>query len=162
MRVSEPIDIIDDFFDEKTHRKLFEFCQRSQYRYGECDEYGLPPVGMVSDIMPTGNVVYEIFKREIEAEFEVLNNPYRMYINLFTPGEQPFWHKDGKTGSTCLYYPNLEWEPNYLGETQFLVDGEIRGIVPKPNRLVAFDANITHRATTFRQDHRFTIAIKYA
>ena len=34
-------------------------------------------------------------------------------------------------------------------------------IVPKPNRLVGFDANISHRATTFRKDHRFTIAIKF-
>ena len=53
------IDIIDDFFDDTTHRKLFEFCTAAKYTYGECDEYGLPPVGMVSDIIPDGNVVYE-------------------------------------------------------------------------------------------------------
>ena len=155
------IDIIDDFFDDTTHRKLFEFCTAAKYTYGECDEYGLPPVGMVSDIIPDGNVVYEIFKREIKKEYNLDHDPYRMYVNLFTPGEQPFWHRDGKTGLTFLYYPNLVWEPNCLGETQFMIEGEIRGIVPKPNRLVGFDANISHRATTFRKDHRFTIAIKF-
>ena len=108
-----------------------------------------------------GKDLYEIFKREIKKEYNLDHDPYRMYVNLFTPGEQPFWHRDGKTGLTFLYYPNLVWEPNFLGETQFMIEGEIRGIVPKPNRLVGFDANLLHRATTFRKDHRFTIAIKF-
>ena len=51
---------------------------------------------------------------------------------------------------------------NDLGETQFLIDGEIKGILPKPNRMLGFDADLLHRATTFRDKHRFTIAIKYS
>ncbi|BCU95852.1 MAG: hypothetical protein CM15mV10_2390 [uncultured marine virus] len=57
---------------------------------------------------------------------------------------------------------NLEWNENDLGETQFLIDGEIKGILPKPNRMLGFDADLLHRATTFRDKHRFTIAIKYS
>ena len=44
---------------------------------------------------------------------------------------------------------------------QFLIDDEIRGIPPFPNRLVCFDSNILHRATTFRDKFRFTLALKY-
>ncbi len=47
------------------------------------------------------------------------------------------------------------------GETQFLIDDEIRGILPFPNRLVYFDANILHKATSYRTGHRFTLALKY-
>jgi len=87
--------------------------------------------------------------------------PYRMYINCFAPNENPFFHKDGDSGFTVLYYPNLDWDINEQGETQFLINEEIRGILPIPNRLVKFDATILHRATCFRTKHRFTVAIKY-
>ena len=157
------IDVIDDFFEESVHQRLYNFCLRARYRYGECDAYGLPPVGMVSDILPNGHKSpYDLFEESIEREFNICDLPYRMYINLFAPNEQPFWHSDGQTGYTFLYYPNLEWSENDLGETQFLIDGEIKGILPKPNRMLGFDASLLHRATTFRDKHRFTIAIKYS
>ena len=155
------IDVVDDFLEEHLHHKLLDFCEHAQYRYGERDEYGLPPVGMVSDILPDGDKSpFDLFDSRINAEFNT-GCPYRMYVNCFAPGEIPFWHKDGIEGSTYIYYPNLHWEPNMLGETQFLIDGEITGILPIPNRLIGFDANISHRATSFRHDHRFSIAIKY-
>ena len=48
-----------------------------------------------------------------------------------------------------------------FGETQFLIDKEIRGILPYPNRMIQFDASIQHRATSFTNTHRFTLAVKY-
>ena len=61
--------------------------------------------------------------------------------------------------------PMTRWKHLYeytqFTETQFYIDGEIRGVVPISNRMVYFDANILHRATTFRDRHRFTVAIKY-
>jgi len=60
-----------------------------------------------------------------------------------------------------LYYAVEEWNIEYGGETQFVVDDEIRGVFPFPNRMVMFDANILHRATAFRTGHRFTLAVKY-
>jgi len=62
---------------------------------------------------------------------------------------------------TGLYYINDHWDYQDGGETQFLIDDEIRGIPPIPNRLVCFDSNILHRATTFRDKFRFTLALKY-
>ena len=84
-----------------------------------------------------------------------------MYVNCFSPNENPYFHTDGEDGITFLYYPDQGWELDDGGETQFYIDGEIRGITPVSNRMVYFDANIMHRATTFRSRHRFTLAVKY-
>ena len=84
-----------------------------------------------------------------------------MYVNCFAPSENPHFHVDGIHGITILYYVNDEWEIEMGGETQFLIDDEIRGILPFPNRLVYFDANILHKATSYRTGHRFTLALKY-
>ena len=103
--------------------------------------------------------IYELFRHKTEEYSE--GELCEMYINCFAPSERPYFHTDGSDGITMLYYPQEKWEPDDGGETQFYVDGEIRGIVPQPNRLVYFDASILHRATSFRSVHRFTIAIKY-
>ena len=86
---------------------------------------------------------------------------YRMYINCFAPSENPYFHVDGD-GLTFLYYiTNHVWGPNDGGETQFLIDNEIKAVLPISNRLVGFDGNILHRATPFRDKHRFTLAAKF-
>ena len=54
------------------------------------------------------------------------------------------------------------WGVNDGGETQFLIDDLIQGVLPISNRLVGFDANILHRATPFRDKHRFTLAVKFS
>ena len=85
----------------------------------------------------------------------------RMYVNCFASSENPHFHIDGDYGITMLYYVNDEWDIEMGGETQFLIDDEIRGVLPFPNRLVYFDANILHKATSYRSGHRFTLALKY-
>ncbi len=84
-----------------------------------------------------------------------------MYVNCFAPCENPYFHTDGDKGMTFLYYANDRWELNDGGETQIVVNDEIKGILPIPNRIVGFDANLVHRATTFRFKHRFTLAAKF-
>ena len=84
-----------------------------------------------------------------------------MYVNCFAPCENPYFHTDGDTGITFLYYANNSWNPNDGGETQIIVNDEIKGILPLPNRIVGFDASLLHRATSFRFKHRFTLAAKF-
>ena len=47
------------------------------------------------------------------------------------------------------------------GETQFLIDDEIKGVLPLPNRIVGFDSNLLHNLS-FRDNHRFTLAAKFS
>lgn len=154
------IEIVDRFLSKEEFDYILNYCENASYTYGEVDSYGLPPTGMVHQISEVEET-YKIFKSKTEKLVSGIEL-YRMYINCFAPSENPYFHTDGDPGDiTFLYYPTPRWELNDGGETQFLVDNEIYGVTPVPNRMVYFDASVLHRATAFRNKHRFTVAIKY-
>lgn len=154
------IEIIDRFLSKEDFDNVVKYCVDALYKWGEVDSYNLPPTGMVHEIPETTDL-YKLFAsgtKKLAPELTL----YRMYINCFAPTENPYFHTDGGAGDiTFLYYPTQFWNLNDGGETQFLVDNEIYGVTPIPNRMVYFNADILHRATSFRDRHRFTIAIKY-
>lgn len=155
------IKIIDQVFVREDSDYVFTYCEAASYVYGEADDYNLPPTGMTHEIKK-GSLIYNLF--ELKTKPFVSNNHslYRMYINCFAPSENPYFHTDGGSEDiTFLYYANKTWDYQEGGETQFVVDNEIYGVTPIPNRMVYFDAGIPHRATSFRDRHRFTVAIKY-
>ena len=156
---STGIEIYDDFLSSDLQNLVWEYCLESSYTYGEYDTPETPPTGMVHEI--EGNDIYKLFYEETKDLVPKNFNLYRMYINCFAPTECPYFHTDGE-GITFLYYPQYTWDIDVGGETQFVIDNEIKGVFPIPNRLVMFDGNILHRATTFRNKHRFTVAIKYS
>ena len=154
------IEIKDNLLEEDEYLYVLNYCQKAKFTWGETDDYGLPPTGMVHEI-DNNELIHQVFQSKTQGLVPnlVLN---RMYVNCFAPSENPYFHTDWEEGGvTFLYYPTEKWNYNDGGETQFVVDGEIYGVVPLPNRLVYFDANILHRATAFRDKHRFTIAVKY-
>jgi hypothetical protein len=154
------IEIVDRFLSKEEFDYVLNYCESASYAYGEVDSYGLPPTGMVHQI-PEVEETYKIFKSKTEKLVSGIEL-YRMYINCFAPSENPYFHTDGDPGDiTFLYYPTKEWQLNDGGETQFLINNEIYGVTPVPNRMVYFDASILHRATALRNKHRFTVAIKY-
>ena len=160
------ISVLDNFLNQESQQSIIDYCKDCNYHWGETDNGDDQPVtGMVSEI-EEGSEVFEFFKKAIEQAIPDIKmmELYRMYVNCFAPGENPYFHTDGDDGITFLYYPadtDWEWDPNEGGETQFYIDGSIQGVPPEPNRLVMFDASVLHRATSFRSEHRFTIAIKY-
>lgn len=157
----EMIEIKNNFFDEKDFNYIFSYCETASYIYGEVDNYNLPPTGMIHEIKK-GSIIYNLFESKTRPFVSDNLFLYRMYVNCFAPTEQPYFHTDGDLGDiTFLYYPNKTWNYQDGGETQFIVDGEIYGVTPIPNRMVYFDASILHRASAFRDRHRFTVAIKY-
>lgn len=154
------IKIIDRFLSKEDFDTVVAYCNEAPYHWGEVDADGYPPTGMIHEIPQTENL-YQLFASNTQKIVpELLLN--RIYINCFAPTEQPYFHTDGSFGNvTFLYYPTLNWELDNGGETQFFLNDNIHGVTPIPNRMVYFDASIPHRATTFRDRHRFTIAIKY-
>ena len=154
----------DKFFNEAEHNIINQYCIGASYQYGETDNDGTPCTGLIHNI-PETSFVYKLFRKKLSDEYKEVTNDmklYRMYINCFAPSENPYFHTDGEEGITFLYYPNMNWDLQEGGETQFYINDDIYGITPVPNRIVIFSANIKHRATTFRNNHRFTVAIKYA
>ena len=112
---------------------------------------------------PALNNMLENLLNNIYKNDESLKNMnlYRMYMNLFIPNENPSFHIDGKNTVTCLYYLNPSLDPNEGGETQFLINEEIKGVISKPGRLTIFDGGLLHRATSFKSHPRLTLAFKF-
>ena len=157
------INFIDNFLSEKDHKSTLLRCMSSPFYYGETDEPHLPPVGMVS-VISEDDSIRTFFDEEIKKTVKFVKDLqiYRMYINCFAPGEKPYYHVDGESGVTCLYSPNDNVNMEDGGETQFILENKSINVLPVPNRLSFFNSNILHRATSFRNKHRFTIAIKYS
>ena len=156
------MEIIDNFLEEKDVEFVLKYCFTSSYTYGETDDGTTPPTGMIHNIN-SDESIYNLLESKIRDACDSVKGMdlYRMYINCFAPSENPYFHVDGD-GLTFLYYiTNHVWGPNDGGETQFLIDNEIKGVLPISNRLVGFDGNILHRATPFRDKHRFTLAAKF-
>jgi hypothetical protein len=157
------INFVDNFLPKETYDHVIKYCLRAPYYYGDKDNYDTPETGMVSKIS-SKNIIFETFDILIQNKIEEVKDFTldRMYINCFAPREQCFYHTDGDSGITCLFYVNPDYKNvNDGGETQFIVENNSINILPIPNRLVIFNANILHRATPFKEKHRFTIAIKY-
>ena len=167
------IKVFDNFLDKDEEKSVLEYVSKSSFIWGEIDDKGLPTTGMCHDI-PEEQNIYRLFDIKVRESYRPIRKShlYRMVINCFAPREIPYFHIDGDTGMTFIYYigsssldliPSSgdKWEYNDGGETQIIVNDEIKGILPLPNRLVGFDANLIHRATPFRDKHRFTLAVKF-
>ncbi|HEX9461902.1 MAG TPA: 2OG-Fe(II) oxygenase [Alphaproteobacteria bacterium] len=71
------------------------------------------------------------------------------YANGQTYGQSGEIHTDtDKPGhKTVVYYANSYWQPNWHGETLFYSPDKseiVRAVMPKPGRLIVFDANTPH------------------
>jgi|TARA_E500000318_G_C3406896_1_gene151992 hypothetical protein len=154
------INVYDNLFSEDVQSQVINYCTTALYSCGEYDREDTPPTGITSQIFPNS----PIHSLMIDHTSRFLDHPmncYRMYVNCFSPGENPYFHIDSKSGITFIYYPQFDWTLDDGGEIQFNIDGELYGVFPLSNRLVMFNSNILHRATSFRNKHRFSIAIKY-
>jgi len=159
------IKIIDNFFSEDIRNKLLIYCANASYKFNAVDRLGDLPTGS-EFIINKKNPLYIFLDKNLKNKFKKLKNLscYKAQINCFIPRERPSFHvdnKEGEGGFTCLYYPNDFWNKDEGGETQFLINGEIRGILPIPNRMIIFDSTLDHAATSYKTYHRFTIALKY-
>ena len=151
----------DNIFNKRDQNMIISYCNSCSNTYGEVDNQNTPPTGMVHNISESEKI-YSLFESKLSTvPFIKGRELYRMYVNCFAPSENPYFHTDGEDGYTFLYYPQKDWKLDDGGETQFIIDNNLYGILPEPNRMIMFEANIPHRATTFRDRYRFTVAIKY-
>ena len=156
------INIIDDFFSYEDFLDINNVCNNAEYLFGTKDYGNNSPTGMTHPVQPNTKM-YDLFKSSTQKFVDDHLIFHSIIINCFAPSENPYFHPDfdQKGCITFIYYPNTEWDMDWGGETQLLIDGEIRGIIPKPNRMAYFDSTIWHKATPFRDNYRFTVAIKY-
>ena len=158
------INVYDNFLSSEDHIKVHEYVKSCPYYYGQVDNVasGHAPTGLTSgvDLDEEVAVMLDTFLRK-KMDLPTLK---RVYVNMFGPNEISHFHIDDSLENTYtgLYYANTEeWNYDEGGETQFLIDDEIYGILPKPNRMILFDSRLLHKATPFRDRHRWTFALKY-
>ena len=154
------IQIYDNFLSQAQNQCVIQYALSAPYYYGETDTPGGPVTGLVN-VIDKKHDIYRLFHYKTRDLVPEDMDLYRVYINCFSPSERPYFHRDGDTGVTFLYYVNGTDELDDGGETQIVDEGVIKGILPLHNRMLQFDANMLHRATTYRNNHRFTLAVKY-
>lgn len=158
------IKIYDNFFSENVCDDILNSIQEYPYYRTETDLPGLPKTGMVS-VLDFNHNLYKTFLKTLISN-NILNEknykPYRFYVNLFLKNETCFFHVDSeqKKDITFLYYPSNTDEINYSGNTDFIIDEKIISIPYVRNRLISFPSNFVHRATSFYNKDRFSIALK--
>ena len=159
--------IKDNIFHPDDYNYLKEYSRSAPYNYGEGDRIELKPTGVVHNIDITSSIAKNV-DYQLKLTFEEVKNLVfdRMYINCFAPREDAYYHIDAPkseiNAKTCLIYlTDGDWIPVMGGETFFYENDKVIGIPPHPNRAICFDASILHRASSFKEGHRFTLAVKY-
>ena len=92
----------------------------------------------------------------------------RAYVNSAIKSDSYYIHRDcpeNRNDVTVLYYANLNWQPDWGGETIFYKDDNdaVLAVSPRPGRLVVSRGAILHRGTVPTHDcdeARLTIAYK--
>jgi hypothetical protein len=125
----------------------------------EYDHPDYEPVGLACNLSKN-SITYKALEGELRKLFAGSWEIERIYVNRFQPKEVPRFHFDGDVLTCLLYADPVDWHPDEHGETQLLLNGEIRGVLPLANRLLIFDGRLMHRATSFENHVRHTVATK--
>ena len=154
------IEIIDNKLSKEQINNIYIFCKKLHYTRGERDRPNTPPLGLVSPVNDKTLINLLLTASGTNNNLNI----DRSYVNLFLPGENPFYHIDNEDvkSRTLLYYVNNEnLSIDDGGETYFFYEEKIIGISPIPGRMVKFFGNILHKASSFRYIDRYTIALKW-
>ena len=106
-----------------------------------------------------------IFEEAI-SKFNIPLKLKKVYMNAHTFGVEPHLHIDADVDYTFIYYPRLDWKPDWLGGT-VLWDNEEKNINKYcnyvGNRLLIFKSDIKHQAmpvSRFCYELRSVIVLK--
>lgn len=85
----------------------------------------------------------ELLKSRLNCDFEVV----RAYSSALTFGLDSSFHVDTGNNAThtILWYVHEEWDKEWGGHTEFLVDNKHYYVYPQPNQFILFPAHVLHR-----------------
>lgn len=155
------IEIIDGFLNKKEIDKLYDILWSSDLYLTGIEYYNEDRMDrrwtLVKNIKKEDkdNIFFNKILDKI-LDLPILNNDYECFrnmINAYKYSDVLSIHDDGVVNGfkniTALIYGNNIWDANWGSETVFFdkigSDAEIvKSILPKPGRLVLFDAKIPH------------------
>lgn len=160
------IEVFDDILLDVERDRIYKEIISLPYQVMEWDQNPDEISGSRSDLVHS-SYTFQCLKNYIEKNVEDITkyNLVQAYVNHFSPREIPYFHvdSDNPNNITIVYYADVwdNYDINEGGGTEFLVDDNIISVIPKSGRFVCFNSNNLHRATTYRNNHRFTVAFKY-
>lgn len=154
--------VIDDLFSYSERTRFYNFGLSSAYYLGR-KSYEMPefdgkfPNTLVSNFSPKDvfNPNFDFFRNDFILDHIKSQNLklIKAYFNLSTVWDLYNYHVDvsrNEYSRTLVYYSNMEWSPEWEGETHFSDDTltEIKHSVSfKPGRLIIFDGSIPHKSS---------------
>ena len=158
--ISNNMEIFDNLLSVEEVNMIYKhIVYEKGFYFGEVDRKGLPPSGLVFNLDNEEKLFKDFFQLlQLKCDIDI-SSIQRAYVNMFLPSDRPYFHTDDNV-NTCLFYINPLVNLDEGGETQFLIKNELVSVLPVPGRMIIFDGNILHRATSFRNIPRITLAIK--
>ena len=163
--------IEDSAFSRAYQETLYEYASRSsnyQLGFGDTDaiersQYKYYTANMDGQAIEQIKLFEELEKTEVGKLTEG-KQLARCTINTSTNGQVNFAHTHPDQLS-LLYYINLDWKPEWAGETLFYneaVDEVEFTSMYKPNRLILFEGEIPHSLrcqSVIGPEYRFSLAM---
>lgn len=168
--------VLEDLFDYATRSHMYKFTVQSLFNIAGSDNGLLEAKEHVSLVSVYGTYDVERLKilegipENIKNDLNITMDRLRhAMVNLSTPADRFHTHVDNNSENsiTLVYYLNMEWHPEWGGDTVFLDDtGTNFEYVSqyKPGKLLLFDSRIPHliRPSTILSPHfRLTFAAKF-
>jgi Rps23 Pro-64 3,4-dihydroxylase Tpa1-like proline 4-hydroxylase len=164
------IKVFDHIFPTAYQEFLYQFATNSLYRIGSQDgpatldrrnHVYVHSEWSMEDLANSG--FQEYLEKSNASSLLAGRKVVRATINLSVPSDTNFIHThlDQLVG---VYYLNLDWKPEWAGETLFYNDSMteiIHASVYKPNRMIVFNGSVPHtiRPQAFSAPHyRLTLA----
>tara|TARA_B100001175_G_C19003416_1_gene400028 strand:- start:7 stop:498 length:492 start_codon:yes stop_codon:yes gene_type:complete len=158
------IEVYDDFFENKTHKEIFDKLMRPNWGISGGNE-GKPEIFWHYEGLENeeyfSDYLYNLICKKLDINFKSVQ---RIYANGQTAGQCGTPHTDDGD-LTFLYYPAPHWNISWQGHLIFLGDGgEANKVIEyKPNRGVLFEGKIGHYAdapSRFFNSLRISLAYK--
>ena len=164
--------ICDNMVEPMMMQQVGALVRTLHYVRKEKSRPGVPGLAAVSDIAAE-RIATDPFLRALRQTVERLFAgerflDQRAYVNCSVYGDGYYMHRDCDAHEphvTALYYANLEWQPDWGGETIYYNDEQDAelAVMPKPGRLLIARGAILHRGnvpTRACYEERYTLAYK--
>jgi len=164
--------ICDDMIAPLMMQQIGTLVRTLHYVRAEKSRADVPGLVAVCDIAKE-TIATDSFLRVLRQAVEALFpgeqfTDQRAYVNCSIFGDAYYIHRDCAAQErhvTALYYANLEWKPDWGGETIYFNDDEDAefAISPRPGRLVIARGAVLHRGNVPARgcyEERYTLAYK--
>lgn len=162
------IETYDDLISEEDVHSIYSEVTSLSYRFFETDDQNGKVTGS-SCKLSNGSFTLHLLTKTLINIFPEFPEQYtldRAYVNCFVPGENPCFHRDSNISEdrTLIYYANplFDYDIDEGGTTDFLdaENRQLKSVFPIAGRICIFDSSIYHKANSFRDAHRYTVALK--